>query len=374
MRGYIQGRDFVNDFQVQRYWSFPSSYMREKKQSELNAMLYSDKYVASQKMDGYFERVIKDEDGNIFMCSRNEGVDGVVEKSQWVPHLNNYFNSLPNGTCLLGEVYLINKTSKGITSILGCLKEKAILRQIKDEDKLRFYVFDILAWENKLLYNLPMEKRGEFLTTLWRAYPNTFVDYAEYWTTPNDIHDNWLKILANGGEGVVMTRKDYPYDFGKRTARKTLKLKKELEETIDVFLTGRHKEATYAYNGKDIENWEYWFDKLTGKRVFGKMSERVKVGDSLDAVNRLWYYGWAGAVEIGLMKDGKVTPIGWISGITDDIRQAVVEDNDSQKFRVAELQAMEIDRSGIMPTLRHAKIIRWRDDKNYDACGWNQII
>jgi hypothetical protein len=280
MKGYINGINFVEDFEAMKYWSFPSSYSKEKKQTELNNILYSGDYMASEKKDGYMERVVKDEDGNIFMISRNAGVNGIIDKSEWVPHLHDFFHSLPSGTCLLGEVYLEGRTSKNIVSILGCLKEKAIERQAIDENKLHFYVFDILAYDDNLLYNRPIKERIGMLNSFKSIKINEqhpYVDFAKYWYTPEDIHENWLRILAEGGEGVVLVKKDYPYEFKKRTARKTLKLKKELEETIDVFLTGRWKKPTYLYTGKDLENWEYFYDKINDKRVHGKMTERAQM-------------------------------------------------------------------------------------------------
>lgn len=373
-RGYVQGINFYEDFKAMRYWSYPSSWDKEKRKAELNKMLYSGNYIASEKKDGYFERIIKDEDGNVFMCSRDKGVNGVIEKSAWVPHLHSFFNSLPNGSVLLGEVYLPNKTSKNIVSVLGCLVDKAIARQSKDEDKLHFWIFDILAWDNEPIYKLPIKKRVELLEKYFQKFHHPFVQIAKYWKNPEDIYENWMSILESSGEGIVMTHKEYPYEFGKRTARKTLKLKKELEETIDVFLTGRWKPATYHYTGKDLATWPYWYDLTAEKRIQGQLSERADIGDAIDAVTRLWFLNMAGAVEIALIKDNKIIPIGWISGITDDIRKGIVENSDAYKGMVAEIQAMEIDRSASIPTLRHGRIIRWRDDKNYKECTWEQII
>lgn len=372
-KGCIANKDFYEDFDVQKYWSFPSSYSLEKRKETLNSMLYSGEYVASEKKDGYFERFIKDEDGNMFLCSRNKGVNGVIDKYDWIPHIHDFFDFLPNGTVLLGEVYLPNKTSKNIVSVLGCLVGKAIERQSKDEDKLRFWIFDVLAWDNKLVFNEPMWKRVELLQNNLGMLQHPYVSAATYWDNPDEILENWLSILAEGGEGVVLVHRNYPYSFGKRTAKKTLKLKKELEETIDVFLTGHWKEATYAYTGKDIESWPYWFDRVTNKRVYGVLSDRADASTSLEPITRLWYYDMAGAVEIAVLKDDKIFPIGWISGISDDIRSGIVENPKAFRGKVAELQAMEIDTSGDAPTLRHARILRWRDDKDWKECSYEQL-
>lgn len=59
------------------------------------------------KVDGYYQRLIKDEDGNYFMVARNKNVKGeAVNKIEWVPQLQDFMAQLPNGTVLLSECYL----------------------------------------------------------------------------------------------------------------------------------------------------------------------------------------------------------------------------------------------------------------------------
>lgn len=369
MIGYIDNFDFLN-MEAQKYWSFPSSYSTAKRQEQLNTMLYSNNYLASEKKDGYWQMVLKDEDGNIFMRARSKGVNDWICKQDWVPHLNNFFNCLPNGTCLLTEVYLPGKTSKAITTILGCGKDKAIQRQ-QDGNFLRMYIFDVLAFDNKDLHSTSISSRIEFLKMLDKKDP--YIDIATYWTNPDDIHENWLRILSEGGEGVVLSKKDNLYEPGKRTARHTLKLKKELQETIDVFLTGKWKEATKLYTGDSIETWKYWYDEEKEKCIETTLSDCLNI-DALTPVTRLWFYNMAGAVEIATVLDGKVTPIGWISGVSDEVRSGIVKNPDKWKGKVVELQAMEIDHSGSIPTLRHAKIVNWRTDaeKTWKDCIWNR--
>lgn len=370
MTGKINECDFLNS-EAQRYWSFPSSYDEAKRRETLNNLLYSGDYMGSEKKDGYWQMVLKDEDGNLFMRARAKGVNGWVCKQEWVPQFNSFFDSLPNGTCLICEVYLPGSTSKGITTILGCKKEKAIQRQ-EENGYLRLYIFDILAYAGENLYKKPIIARIPYLDIIIKelAQSNPYIDIAEYWTDPVEIHDNWLRILAEGGEGVVITRKDNPYEFGKRGAKHTLKMKKELQETVDVFLTGVTKEATMLYTGKDIENWKYWYDEIKQVRVEGTLGDRIN-NDSLIPVTRLWYNNMAGAAEYALIINNEVTPIGWISGLADEDRLEMVAHPEKYKGRVLELQAMEVDNSGAYPTFRHAKMLRWRPDKEWKECVWN---
>lgn len=364
----INGFNYLS-IDAQKYWSFPSSYSEEKKREQLNTVLYSNEYVGSNKEDGYWEMFIKDEDGELTMRARNKGVNGWVCKQDWVPHLHDFFDELPNGTVVIGEVYLPGKTSRAITSILGCGVEKAIQRQI-GVNKLHLSIFDILAYNGLLIHDLPMIERLDYLRKLESfAEGNQYVKLAEYWTSPDEIHENWIRILEEGGEGIVMTRKDYPYGFGSRPARKTIKLKKELQDTIDVFLTGKWKEATKEYTGTELETWEYWYDDLTGERIKDGLHKKIDTS-GLVPVTRLWFNRWAGAVEIGVILNGEVTPIGHLSGITDEVRQGIVGDNEEWTGKVIELQAMEITYASGKPAFRHGKIVRWRDDKKWQECEW----
>ena len=367
MLGFIKDYNFL-DMKPQYYWELNKKDNLEQKKRLINNIIYSEEYIASEKKDGYWEMILKDEDGNIFMRAREKGVNGWILKQDWVPHLKDFFNLLPNGTCLLTEVFLPNKTSKDITKILGCGVEKAIQRQ-KEDEKLHLYIYDILSWGMNIIINYPIIKRISFLEKI--KINNTYVEKAIYWSNSNDIHENWLKIISNNGEGVVLTKKDYFYEPGARRAKKTLKLKKHLQENIDVFLTGRWKLPTKIYTGKCLESWKYWEDEITGERYEGSISEKQKI-DSLVPVTKLYFYNMAGAIEIATIYKNKVTPIGWISGIPDEIRLDIVKNPDKYKGKVIEIQAMETGISNNIPTLRHGKIVNWRnqEDKQWSNCIW----
>ena len=368
MNTIIDNRDFLQ-IEAQKYWSFPSSYSTDKKKETMYLMLNSNDYVASEKRDGYWQMIIKTLDGDFVMRARSAGVNGWVCKQDWVPHLKPFVDKLPCGTVLIGEVYLPGKTSKAITTILGCGVEKAIQRQ--RDDKLLLSVFDVLAFDGIDISSYNIMRRIQYINKIRDEYAADYVSCVEYWDNPADIHDNWLRILAEGGEGVVLTKKDNSYEFGKRTARHTLKLKKELQENLDVFLTGRFKSATKVYTGKELESWTYWYDEVKEELIEGIPADRI-YNNTLTPVTRLWFNGWAAAVEVAVLINGKVTPIGWISGITDVVRAGIVKNPEDYKGKVIELQAMEIDNSGTVPTLRHAKIVRWRDDKSYKDCVWEK--
>ena len=61
----IDGVDFQS-LPAERYWQWPSGY-KKNKQDEIYAMIMSNAYIGSRKMDGAYYRFIKDMDGNKFI-------------------------------------------------------------------------------------------------------------------------------------------------------------------------------------------------------------------------------------------------------------------------------------------------------------------
>ena len=365
MKNFIDGIDFHN-LENQRYWSFPKSYNGDPK-SETRNMIFSGEYIGARKVDGAFYKFIKDEDGNMELLGRSKGVSGdYLNKIDWVPHLQPFFDELPNGTCLLGEIYLPSKEgSRHVTTIMGCLVDKAIERQEKGE-KLHYYIFDVLADNGKSLIKEPIEERIDILNLCWRAYGEGYYSWAKYYTG----EELWRELqfeLGRGHEGMVITRLGTCYQPGKRPARQTLKIKKEIQDTIDCFFTGRISAPTREYTGKEIETWRYWEDTLTGKKMTGQKYHLYAQGEPIEPITKPYYYGWAGSLEIGLMKDGKVEGIGWLSGLPDLIKG----DPQAYKGKVIEVAAMEMFKD--TKALRHAKMLQFRDDKTPEECLWSQL-
>ena len=365
--GMIDNYNF-KEMPAQKYWAPPASWSFEKKKETTQSRIFSGDWYAAEKKDGYFAKLVKDEDGNVGLYSRSRNVNGEYpEKHEWVPHLQPFFDSLPNGTCLLGELYLPSKPgSSNITSLLGCLKEKCVARQEQGE-KLHFYVFDILAWENKSYLNKTMLERIDELNLLWRAgYMNEYVEIDKYFNG-KELWEELQKFLASGGEGMVIIRGGAKYQPDKRPSKDCQKVKKELTENIDCFFTGRGTPPTRLYSGKEIETWKYWQNMRTGDKIEGLMYEDYKNGAALEPITKPYFHGWSGSLEIGVLKMGMVYPIGFLSGLADEIKA----DPGAQRMKCIEVTAMEI-----LPTggIRHAKLERFRPDLAPTDCTYEKYM
>ena len=379
MYGVIDGYDF-GEMEPMRYYAPPSTWSDEKKRENARMKIYSGEWYGAEKKDGYFAKLIKDEDGNIILYSRSRGVNGkFADKHEWVPHLQPFFDALPNGTCLLGELYLPSQPgSKNVTSIMGCLKEKAVARQEKGE-KIHFYIFDCLAYAGKSWMSYPARKRFAFVDDF--GIGNEYTTHAHY-VSGADLNILLQEILARGDEGVVIIHEDALYEPGKRPSKTTLKIKKELKQTIDCFFTGVGSAPTKEYTGKEIETWKYWQHQMTGVKIEAEMYKEYKAGCPIIPITKGYYNGWCGSMEIAVLKkkmgsrvlindvwyDGyTIYPIGWLSGLPDEMKA------NPKKYahKPIEVTAMEWDI--VNHTLRHGKMVGWRKDLTIADCTFEKI-
>lgn len=358
----IDGTDF-KALECQKYWSFTSSFKGDKK-AEIRNMIFSGNYLGSRKRDGALYKFVKDDDGNMGLFGRSKGVnDDYSEKLAWVPHLHQFFDYLPNGTCLLGELYLpSNEKSTGTTTIMGCLLEKAIERQ-EQEEPLTYYIFDVLAYGSESLLMARAEERFAFLNKIKIDYPN--LEWAQYYTG-QELWDSLARTLDEGGEGVVITKKDSTYQPGKRPAKQTLKIKKEIQDNIDCVIVGANPPTKDYTGSKEIEKWNYWQNVKTGEKLEGQLYRAYFEGETLTPITKMYYLGGAGSLILGAYKGNKLVQIGNLSGLTDEV---LINWRD-YVGKVCEVSAMEI-----LPTLglRHPRFIRWRDDKPAIDCSYESI-
>ena len=360
----IDGIDF-QELDAEKYWSFPKSFKGDPKEETRN-MIFSGNYIGARKMDGAYYRFIKDMDGNMRLQGRSRSVSGeYLDKLDHVPHLMSYFENLPNGTCLLGEIYFPqNEGSSNVTTIMGCLAPKAIERQ-ENGPKLHYYVFDVWAWNGNSFMKRTIEDRIGLLESLTSTCK--FVEFAQY-ESGERLWNLLQCTLEVGGEGIVMTKMGTIPSPGKRTARKTLKVKKEISENIDCFFTGRGTAPTRIYTGKEIETWKYWQDIRTGNKIEGALYKEYKDGATIEPVTKPFFYGWAGSLEIGVLRNGAVYPIGYLSGLADEIKS----DPGAQAMKCIEVTAMEI-----LPdtgALRHGKLERFRPDLSPEDCTYEKYM
>lgn len=353
-------------------WTLPSN-----KKDKLSEVCASGEYFAEQKIDGALYQFCRTDKGNYLFGRTVSAKNGLLtNKIDNVPHINSALSCLPCGTVIVGEIYVPGGTSKNVTSIMGCLPAEAIKRQDK-QGKIKYYLHDMIFYNGEDMQSWGAEARYQKLVEAWNEFHLEQFDFlrlAESFDT--GIEERLSQILAAGGEGIVLKKKDAPYSEGKRPAWATIKCKQM--DTIDLVCT-RAIEATKEYTGKELETWPYWQERSerdqNGEYTW-LSSEGQYYEDYLHnphiyrPVTKPYFYGWKTAIGIGAYDDeGNLKEIGTVSsGLTDEMRAHL----DDYVGKVVALQCMSIDRKE--KTLRHPIVKAWRDDKNAAECKLSEVF
>ena len=330
-------------------------------------------WFAQLKKDGALYMYVKGLGGENYLFGRtvSKKTGLLTEKSANVPHIIEAFHDIPNGTIILGEIYYPGKTSKDVTSIMGCLPQKAIERQNGAYGPIHYYIYDCLGYNGTSLLNYDNWTRYQVLQAIWKH--DIVVGSVIPWTleladvVDEEIYTSIGKALDAGEEGMVVKKKTAMYEPGKRP--QTM-LKAKQVDFIDAVIIG-FKDPVIEYTGKEIENWQYWVNGYDGSHlpVGCHYGEDIAV-----AVTKHHYYGWKNAIEIGAYdSNGQLKSIGTIaSGLTDFLREDMSLHPDDYLYKVVSIQCMMKDNKE--QTLRHGFFISLRDDKNKEDCKLEDIF
>ena len=279
-------------------WTLPAN-----KKDKLSEICASGEYFAEEKIDGALYQFCRTDKGN-YLFGRTVSVKNglLTNKIDNVPHIDSALSCLPCGTVIVGEIYVPGGTSKNVTSIMGCLPAEAIKRQDK-QGKIKYYLHDMIFYNGENMQSWGAEARYQKLVEVWNEFHLEQFDFlrlAESFDT--GIEERLSQILAAGGEGIVLKKKDAPYSEGKRPAWATIKCKQM--DTIDLVCT-RAIEATKEYTGKELNTWEYWVD-LSGNFYHGRYLDDngyATIKTPMFAVTKPYFYGWKTAIGIGAYED-----------------------------------------------------------------------
>lgn len=348
-------------------------YATTPPQSKVDAVLKSKDWIMQEKYDGAWYQLEKTDDGEIYLFGRTlSKVTGeYTEKIDNVPWLKDWAKLLPNGTTLIGEIYIPGGHSNDVTKIMGCLSEKAIERQ--KTVHVQYMVFDCIRYNGEDLCNEPFARRFEHyivymlgdlfssscaLDGYYEEDPhvkiaNTWKIEQESDELKKDYSDILRDIFARGGEGCVFKHKDSIYRPGMRTtARQMFKCKEHIDSIdlviMDVLDPEKH------YNGTELDSWPYWENKIP--------------------VTKPYYYGWKNALKLGAYdNEGKLVEVCRVaSGLTDEIRADLGADPNNYIGNVCQLSCMSLNKEDF--TIRHPVFEQFRFDKNANDCKIEEIF
>lgn len=314
-----------------------------------------NEYIASVKNDGDWGMFIHYSKGHNLIRSRSiSKVTGVYgDYTDKLPHLVEEMDYWPDNSVVLAEICWneVGTNANTVGTILRCLPAKAVERQ--KEKKLSALVFDVLMWNGQDLTSTPYDERLYTMVYEFNCTPGYFQPTRIIESNFAEEADN---IIAAGGEGLVIQRKDNPYMPGTRTAWKTLKLKQTLPH-MELKVVGVLEPNKY-YEGDCPDNWEYWYQDMCYKKNDGTyFTPNSQAGNF--AVTKPYFYGW----KNGVVVDFNGVKVSVASGLTDADREWLATDEAATLISngelYAEVKAMSVNDLG---SLRHPVLIRLRND------------
>lgn len=363
-----------------KIWELP-----DNRAHELKKHCESGEYFAERKIDGFWFEYERTEHYGYLFSRTTSAKDGLlVEKAGHIPHITDHlFNVLPPDTIVIGEVYKPNGTSKDVTTVMGCLQEKALERQEEDSNKLHYFIHDIIRYNGIDLTSVKAIVRAKIVVAIMTKCCNRFIDLPVILEAKDcNILDEYQKIIQAGGEGIVLKKCDAPYIPDKRPAWSSIKVKKHGD--ADVVITG-FVEPTKYYDGKLESDWPYWVVETLDTSDFENMvkstrvpensqPEKVNETDRIVPVTKAWYYDWYIGFKIGAYDDeGNLIELGTVSsGLTDKIREDAAKNPENYLYKVIKLSYMEKDCGE--RTFRHPVFTEFRDDKNNYDCKISEIF
>lgn len=338
----------LREMEPERYWSMPPSYTKEKRTFEINSMIQSGRYYWQLKTDGNYSAFICDFDRDKRIISR--GVSTVTKEYGCIQDRlffwEDVMKAFDKPTRIMAEVYLDKGIDRNVGSILRSLPLKA--KSIQDEDfyerarkvtkfsakdrrdiennefrnvKLKWRIFDVWYYDGEDLMKTPWIERQKYVKAAAERINNPLVTYVHSYPMDETFYDKLNMIFANGGEGVVCYDSQGLPEPGKRTAHKTMKVKRELENSIDCFITGIEP-AVETYTGKDVQNWNFWKNIKTGEKVCGLYFSKYQNGESYAPISKGFYYGWPGAIYTAVYdSNGNIIPLCKVAGLTEDFKE-----------------------------------------------------
>lgn len=326
-------------------------YSKAPAYEKMLELFSSKQYIGEEKKDGAWYSLEKTDDGNIYLFSRSisKKTGELSEKIDNVPHIKEWADQIPNGTILIGEIYVPGGKSNDVTKIMGALPQKAIKRQ--QNAPINFYLHDMIRYNGISLLEEGYERRYSNLcehidieckNPSWLQVANSF--------TGLDMENTVRRYLAEGAEGCVIKLKSGLYVPGKRPTY-NFKIKEQVDNLDFVIID--LLDPVREYTGKELNTWKYYeCDK---------------------PVTKDYYYGRKNGLSVGCYDNGNLIATGRVSsGLTDAMKEDMTKNPENYIGSVCEIQAMSVDKENL--SFRHPRFIRMRPDKNPQECTVEYIF
>jgi ATP-dependent DNA ligase len=289
-----------------------------KDENHIEQLLGDDRYIAQVKLDG-MRAVVHVTATGLRIYSRSAGVSDPsrpLEKTSALPHLASLVFPELVGTVLDCEILA---PGTDCAELSGLVHRKEV---DSDTTKVKLFVFDILSVCGKKITDRPLRHRLPELFQISHKLQSEHIAILPYSTSPIQKRKLYDKVIASGGEGIMLKRLDAQYIEGERPSNNWFKAKK----------SARYDCVVMGFS--------------TGK---GKYNKQI------------------GSVRFGQYVNGKLIELGQASGMNDGIRQDMTNNPSKYLGQVVMIKGMERLKSG---AIRHPQFAGMHMGKHPLQCIW----
>lgn len=369
----------------------PMKYGNKPPEAQILKSWESGEWVAQEKKDGAWYQLEKTDNGEIYLFGRtmSKKTGEYTEKIANVPHIKTWAADIPNGTILIGEIYVPGGKSNDVTKIMGCTAVNAYKRQFESDEyggPIHYYVFDCIRYNGIDLCNKPYITRYKQLQQMDNElfcfdiddvkkdeYGFGFVHLAPLYE--NNFEEHLKNIFSAGGEGMVFKHKQSLYRPGARTSplKEAYKYKEHLD-SVDLVCM-ELLDPVMEYTGKELKSWPYWYNKEIGECIYagqGAITGLIN-SEKYIPVTKPYFYSWKNIIRLGAYKGTTINEVCRVaSGLTDELREDMALYPENYLGKVIEIECMSINKKD--GTVRHPVFKRVRDDKDAVDCKWEEIF
>jgi DNA ligase D-like protein (predicted ligase) len=245
-------------------FAFTASFVEPMECAIVSKLREGLDWVYEVKLDGYRGIAVKSDD-KVSLFSRRRKLF-----NQQYPYIVEALSNLPNGIVIDGEIVALDDSGRPEFNLLQNYR--------RDAGRIRYFVFDLLCYQNRDTTCLPLIERRELLRSVKFQSPRIqFLDFLET-SAANMV----AAAKQQGLEGVVAKRKDSLYQPGRRTgAWVKYRINQGQEFVIGGYFPGPHGFDSIIvgyYESKDlmyVARTRNGFVPASRRQVFSKLKHLV---------------------------------------------------------------------------------------------------
>lgn len=235
-------------------------------------------YLAEEKFDGMRCQIhVSDNTTKLFSRDLNDITTSF-------PEIVHEFNTKNTGDLVLdGEICAFkDNTIQPFQMLQKRMGVKKPSKKLLAEVPVLFISYDVLYFENKSLFDLPLVDRRKYLQKIGDRFQIPITSQMEI-TSKTDVEKLFQRAINHGNEGLMLKRKDSVYEYGQRR-KSWLKVKKPSGSLDTVLLYahagsgkrgGLYSDFTLGISVKDDDRYEEEFVPI-GKAYGGYSNEELK--------------------------------------------------------------------------------------------------